>query len=53
VFTPGTGAGHNHQMITDHNFGAPGNSGVIFYMDFIVPLSGFILMWLQQRLGRA
>jgi hypothetical protein len=34
-----------------HNF-APGNAGVIFYMDFIVPMFGFLLLWLQRRLGR-
>jgi hypothetical protein len=51
VFTLGAAAGHIFQMVTAHNF-APGNAGVIFYMDIIVPLFGFLLLWLQHRLGR-
>jgi hypothetical protein len=50
-FLLGAAAGHIYQMVTEHNF-APGNAGVIFYMDIIVPLVGFILLWLQHRLGR-
>jgi hypothetical protein len=38
-------------MMTSHNF-APGNAGVIFYMDIIIPLFGFLLLWLQHRTGR-
>jgi hypothetical protein len=52
VFTLGAAAGHIFQMVTAHNF-APGNVGVIFYMDFVVPLFGFLLLWLQRRLGRS
>jgi hypothetical protein len=51
VFTLGAAAGHIYQMITAHNF-APGNAGVIFYMDFIIPLFGLLLLWLQHRSGR-
>lgn len=51
LFTLGAALGHIYQMVTAHNF-APGNAGVIFYMDFIIPLFGFALLWLQHRLGR-
>lgn len=49
VFTLGAAVGHVHQMLAMHNF-APGNAGVIFYMDIIIPLFGFLLLWLQHRL---
>lgn len=51
MFTFGAAFGHVYQMVTAHNF-APGNAGVIFYMDFIIPLFSFALLWLQYRLGR-
>lgn len=51
LFTLGAGFGHIYQIVTQHNF-APGNAGVIFYLDFIIPLFGFLLLWLQHRLGR-
>lgn len=51
LFTLGAAAGHIHQMLSQHNF-APGNAGVIFYMDIIIPLFGLALLWLQHRYGR-
>ncbi|MBN9562352.1 MAG: hypothetical protein J0H14_16745 [Alphaproteobacteria bacterium] len=51
IFTLGAAAGHAYQMVTAGNF-APGNAGVIFYTDIFVPLFGFLLLWLQYRLGR-
>lgn len=51
VFTLGAAAGHIYQMVVAHNF-APGNAGIIFYMDLVVPLFGASLLWLQHRLGR-
>ncbi len=48
LFTLGAAAGHVYQMATTHNF-APGNAGVIFYMDIFIPLFGFLLLWLQRR----
>jgi hypothetical protein len=48
LFTLGAAAGHVYQMVTQHNF-APGNAGVIFYMDIIIPLFGFALLWLQRH----
>jgi hypothetical protein len=47
-FLWGAAAGHVYQMITAHNF-APGNAGGIFYSDILVPIVGFIFLWLQRR----
>jgi hypothetical protein len=33
-------------MVTAHNF-APGNAGIIFYLDILIPLFGFALLWLR------
>jgi hypothetical protein len=53
IFTLGAAAGHVHQMVTAHNF-APGNAGPIFYTDIIIPVVGFVLLWLQHgRRGSA
>jgi hypothetical protein len=46
-FLWGAAGGHVYQMITTHNF-APGNAGVIFYSDVLVPILGFIFLWLQR-----
>ena len=51
LFGLGAAAGHGHQMVTAHNF-APGNAGIIFYLDILVPVFGFVLLWLQHRYGR-
>ena len=48
VFTLGAAAGHVQQMVTKHNF-APGNAGVVFYTDIIVPAFGALLLWLLHR----
>jgi hypothetical protein len=42
------GLGHVYQIITTHNF-APGNAGIILYMDFLLPVIGVVLLWLQHR----
>jgi len=47
-FLLGAAGGHIYQMITVHNF-APGNAGVIFYTDILIPLIGFALLWLAHR----
>ena len=44
----GAAGGHVYQMIAAHNF-APGNAGVIFYTDILIPAVGFGLLWLQHR----
>lgn len=51
IFTLGAAAGHVRQMIAAHNF-APGNAGLIFWTDILIPLFGFLLLWLQYRYGR-
>ena len=51
IFTLGAAAGHVQQMVTARNF-APGNAGVIFYTDILIPLIGFALLWLQHHNGR-
>jgi len=51
LFMLGAAAGHAYQMITQHNF-APGNAGVVFYMDIAIPLIGLTLLWLQCRIER-
>ena len=45
-FLLGAAAGHAWQMVSAHNF-APGNAGVIFWTDILVPLIGFALLWLR------
>jgi len=49
-FLWGAAGGHIYQMITAHNF-APGNAGAIFYSDVLLPIVGFIFLWLQHRLA--
>lgn len=51
MFTLGAAAGHIYQMVTEHNF-APGNAGIIFYMDVLIPLFGLLLLSFQHRDGR-
>ncbi|MBW6398543.1 hypothetical protein KPL78_11830 [Roseomonas sp. HJA6] len=48
VFTLGAAVGHVRQMVIAHNF-APGNAGVIFWMDILIPLFGYWLLWMQKR----
>ncbi|HEY5796209.1 MAG TPA: DUF6790 family protein [Bosea sp. (in: a-proteobacteria)] len=51
IFTLGAAVGHLHQMVTAHNF-APGNAGIIFWTDILIPLLGFVLLWLSRRAAR-
>jgi hypothetical protein len=46
-FLLGAAAGHLYQMITAHNF-APGNAGIMFYSDLLIPIVGFMFLWLQR-----
>ena len=48
VFLLGAALGHIYQMITAHNF-APGNAGLIFYMDILLPFFGLALLWFAKR----
>jgi hypothetical protein len=48
AFLLGAAGVHIYEMVTAHNF-APGNAGVIFYTDILVPALGFLFLWLQRR----
>ena len=52
MFLLGAAGGHIYQMITAHNF-APGNAGIIFYTDILIPIIGFVLLGMQWRYQRA
>ncbi len=47
-FLLGAAGGHVYQMITAGNF-APGNAGVVFYMDILLPIIGFVLLFLSKQ----
>ncbi|MEQ9690516.1 MAG: hypothetical protein RLO48_12355 [Bauldia litoralis] len=51
LFLWGAAGGHIYQMITAHNF-APGNAGIIFWTDILLPIVGFVFLWLQRRYQR-
>jgi hypothetical protein len=42
------GIAHIRQIIIAHNY-APGNAGLFLYMDFVIPIVGCVLLWLQYR----
>ncbi|MFD1212148.1 DUF6790 family protein [Arthrobacter sp. GCM10027362] len=48
AFLWGAAATHVVQMAAEGNF-APGNAGVIFYTDLLLPVVGFVLLWLARR----
>jgi hypothetical protein len=50
-FLLGAAGTHLVQMVRTHNF-APGNAGVIFYTDIVLPLIGLTLLWLEHRYSR-
>jgi hypothetical protein len=50
IFMLGAAVGHIREMSAG-NF-APGNAGIMFYSDIVLPLIGAVLLWLQYRLGR-
>jgi len=51
LFLWGAAAGHIYQIAQTGNL-APGNAGVILYTDVLIPIFGFVLLWLQYRYGR-
>lgn len=48
LFLWGAAGGHIYQMITAHNY-APGNAGVIFWTDLILPIIAFVLLHQQYK----
>lgn len=51
MFLLGAAGGHIYQMIKAHNF-APGNVGTVFWMDIILPIIGFSLLYTYHRLKK-
>ncbi|MBZ6074801.1 DUF6790 family protein [Microvirga puerhi] len=47
-FLWGAAVGHAIQMVEAHNY-SPGNAGVIFYTDILLPLFGFVLLWMSEK----
>ncbi len=50
-FLWGAAIGHGMQMVEAHNY-APGNAGVIFYTDILLPIFGLALFWLCRQTSR-
>ena len=50
-FLWGAAGGHIYQMIANHNF-APGNAGVVFWADILLPVIAFVLLWQQYSIER-
>ena len=48
VFSLGAAGGNIYQMIAAHNF-SPGNVGVVLPMNFVIPLTGFLFLWLSYK----
>ena len=47
-FSLGAAAGHIYQMIVAHNF-APGNVGLVLPIDILMPIVGFVFLWLCYK----
>ena len=54
MFTLGAAGGHLYQMLAHQNF-TPGNAGIIFYMDIVIPIVGFgfLALWYRTKEGKA
>jgi hypothetical protein len=48
AFSLGAAGGHVYQMIAAHNF-APGNVGLVLPSDILIPVIGFVLLWLAYK----
>lgn len=48
VFSLGAAGGHIYQMIAAHNF-SPGNVGLVLPTDIILPVVGFVLLYLSYK----
>jgi hypothetical protein len=48
VFSLGAAGGHIYQMIAPHNF-SPGNVGLVLPSDILIPVIGFILLWMSDK----
>jgi Family of unknown function (DUF6790) len=48
VFLLGAAGGHIYQMIAAHNF-SPGNVGLVLPSDILIPVVGFVFLWLSYK----
>jgi hypothetical protein len=48
VFSLGAAGGHIYQMIAAHNF-SPGNVGLVLPSDILIPVVGFVFLWLSYK----
>jgi hypothetical protein len=48
VFTWGAAYGHIQDIIVQHNY-APGNAGMVLYLDILVPVYLLIIWWLGRK----
>jgi len=48
AFSLGAAGGHIYQMIGAHNF-APGNVGLVLPSDILIPVVGFVFLWLSYK----
>src|SRR5438094_3507276 len=48
AFSLGAAGGHIYQMIVAHNF-SPGNVGLVLPIDVIMPIIGFVFLWLSYK----
>jgi len=52
AFSFGAAGGHIYQMIAAHNF-SPGNVGLVLPIDILVPVIGFVFLWLSYKHPRS
>ena len=52
AFSLGAAGGHIYQMIVAHNF-APGNVGLVLPIDILMPIVGFVFLWLSYKHPRS
>ena len=48
AFSLGAAGGHIYQMIAAHNF-SPGNVGLVLPSDILIPVIGFVFLWLSYK----
>lgn len=48
VFSLGAAGGHIYQMVSEKNY-SPGNVGFVLPMDILIPITGFIFLWLSYK----
>jgi hypothetical protein len=52
IFLLGAGLGHIRQIMLTNNH-APGNAGWVLYSDFVIPVIGLLLLWMQHHYQRS